>query len=123
MSEILSYFEGTGIRVLQDETIMIGTFISPEGKISGRNRAHSAFKILEGTEKIRPVIVLDHQPNAIDEAAENGVDLQLRTHPQRTAFSFNYIVGLATTHITVSSTKEPLKAVVSSWHLHLEIPG
>ena len=52
-------------------------------------------KILEGTEKGSPVIVLDHQPNAIDEAAKNSVDLQLSGHPQRTAFSFNYIVGLA----------------------------
>ena len=115
MSEILSYFEGTGIRVLQDETIMIGDIYIAGRKDIRENERIPLSKILEGTEKIRPVIVLDHQPNAIDEAAENGVDLQLSGHTHNgQLFPFNYIVGLANhTHYGIVD-EGALKAVVSS---------
>jgi len=96
MSKVLSYFEGTGIKVLRDETAMAGDIY-----IAGRKDIREAdriplSKILEGTEKGSPVIVLDHQPNAIDEAAKNSVDLQLSGHTHNgQLFPFNYIVGLA----------------------------
>lgn len=96
MSEILSYFQGTGIRVLQDEMIIIDDFyLAGRKDIRERDRADLK-KIIDGADKERPIIVLDHQPNAIDEAAENGVDLLLSGHTHNgQLFPFNYIVGLA----------------------------
>ena len=96
LSKTLSYFEGTGIRVLQDEMIIINDFyLAGRKDIRERGRADLK-KILDGADKELPIIVLDHQPNAIDEAAENGVDLLLSGHTHNgQLFPFNYIVGLA----------------------------
>lgn len=115
ISKVLSYFEGTGIRVLQDEMIMIDDFyLAGRKDIRERDRA-ALEKILEGADKERPIIVLDHQPNAIDEAAENGVDLLLSGHTHNgQLFPFNYIVGLANhTHYGIVEDGT-FKAVVSS---------
>ena len=115
ISKVLSYFEGTGIRVLQDEMIMIDDFyLAGRKDIRERDRA-ALEKILEGADKERPIIVLDHQPNAIDEAAENGVDLLLTGHTHNgQLFPFNYIVGLANhTHYGIVEDGT-FKAVVSS---------
>ena len=115
ISKVLSYFEGTGIRVLQDEMIMIDDFyLAGRKDIRERDRA-ALEKILEGADKERPIIVLDHQPNAIDEAAENGVDLLLSGHTHNgQLFPFNYIVGLANhTHYGIVEDGT-FNAVVSS---------
>lgn len=115
ISKVLSHFEGSGIRVLQDEMIMIDDFYLV-GRKDIRERDRAALeKILEGADKERPVIVLDHQPNAIDEAAENGVDLQLSGHTHNgQLFPFNYIAGLVNhTHYGIVEDGT-FKAVVSS---------
>lgn len=115
LSKILSYFEGTGIRVLQDEMVVINDFyIAGRKDIRERDRA-DLIKILDGADKERPIIVLDHQPNAIDEAAENGVDLLLSGHTHNgQLFPFNYIVGLANhTHYGIVE-QGAFTAIVSS---------
>ena len=115
ISKVLSYFEGTGIRVLQDQMIKIGDiYLAGRKDIREKDRV-PLFKILEGAEREHPVIVLDHQPNAIDEAIENGVDLLLSGHTHNgQLFPFNYIVGLANhTHYGIVD-EGALKAVVSS---------
>lgn len=115
MSEILSYFEGTGIRVLQDEMIIINDFyLAGRKDIREKERAELSV-IIDGADKERPIIVLDHQPNAIDEAAENGVDLLLSGHTHNgQLFPFNFLVGLANhTHYGIVE-QGTLKAIVSS---------
>ena len=122
MSKVLSYFEGTGIKVLRDETAMAGDIY-----IAGRKDIREAdriplSKILEGTEKGSPVIVLDHQPNAIDEAAKNSVDLQLSGHTHNgQLFPFNYIVGLAN-HTLRYRRRWRIQSYSKFWARYVEIP-
>lgn len=115
MSELLFYFDGTGIRVIQDEMVTIKDFyLAGRKDITERDRAPLS-DILQNADKNRPIIVLDHQPNAIDEAIENGVDLQLSGHTHNgQIFPFNFLVGLANhTHYGLHEEGE-FKAVVSS---------
>lgn len=115
ISKILSYFKGTSIRVLHDEMVMVGDiYLAGRKDIREKERAPLS-EILKGAGSDRPVIVLDHQPNAIDESAENGVDILLSGHTHNgQLFPFNYIVGLANhTHYGIVD-QGAFKAVVSS---------
>lgn len=115
MSELLSYFDGTNIQVIQDEMVTIkDIYLAGRKDMTESNRAPLS-DILHSADKKRPIIVLDHQPNAIDEAIENGVDLQFSGHTHNgQIFPFNYIVGLANhTHYGLHEEGE-FKAVVSS---------
>mgnify|MGYP002351905111 FL=1 len=115
ISKILSYFKGTSIRVLHDEMVMVGDiYLAGRKDIREKERAPLS-EILKGARSDRPVIVLDHQPNAIDESAENGVDILLSGHTHNgQLFPFNYIVGLANhTHYGIVD-QGAFKAVVSS---------
>ena len=115
MSKTISYFEGTGIRVLQDEMIKINDFYLIGRKDIWQEGRADLEKILDGADKEQPLIVLDHQPNAIDEAADNGVDLLLSGHTHNGQLvPFNYIVGLANhTHYGIVE-QGTFRAIVSS---------
>lgn len=115
MSEILSYFNGTNIQVIQDEIIAIKDIYLVGRKDMTEIYRKPLSEILHSADKNRPIIVLDHQPNAIDEAIENGVDLQFSGHTHNgQIFPFNYIVGLANhTHYGLHEDGE-FNAVVSS---------
>ena len=115
ISKLLSYFEGTEIRVIQDEMLSIGDiYLAGRKDLRESDRAPLS-QILNGADKSRPIIVLDHQPNAIDEAIENKVDFQLSGHTHNgQLFPFNYIASLANhTHYGLHEEGE-FKAVISS---------
>jgi len=115
MSKILSYFDDTETIVLQDEMVIIKD-INLVGRkdLHARERAPLS-KILGEANKNKPIILLDHQPNTIDESINNGVDLQLSGHTHNgQLFPFNYIAGLANhTHYGMVESGN-FKAVVSS---------
>jgi len=115
ISELLSYFDGTGIRVIQDEMLSIGDIYLAGRKDIGVGDRAPLSQILYGADRSRPIIVMDHQPNAIDEAIENHVDFQLSGHTHNgQLFPFNYITGLVNhTHYGLHKEGE-FKAVISS---------
>ncbi|MFA7228553.1 MAG: hypothetical protein WC061_05910, partial [Melioribacteraceae bacterium] len=50
-------------------------------------------ELLSGIDKSLPVIMMDHQPFALNEASENGIDLQLSGHTHNgQLWPLNYIV-------------------------------
>jgi len=115
MTKILSYFNNTGIKVLQDEMITI-----KEIQVVGRKDIHAKerallSKILNGADKNKPIIILDHQPNTIDESIDNGADLQLSGHTHNgQLFPFNYIVRLVNhSHYGIVESGN-FKAIVTS---------
>lgn len=83
----IAWLEKAGIRVLQDDAILVdGSFY-----VAGRNDPSSARfgrvrePLKELLEKCRvdsskPIILLDHQPVHLEEAAAAGIDLQLSGH-------------------------------------------
>lgn len=85
--QITNFLKSNGLAVLRDEITT-----SAEGKIyiAGRNDYRSGHfdtgnrkkleEILRGIDPAKPLILLDHQPQAVAEAKETGVDLMLSGH-------------------------------------------
>jgi len=82
----VSYLREHGVTVLRDSsTVLPGgvTIIGREDRsvvtMAGRTRK-TLKELMTGVDASRPVIVLDHQPFHLEEAAEAGADLQLSGH-------------------------------------------
>jgi len=96
-----SYLEETGIRVLRDEAVKVGESLYIVGRedrssslFTGRKRA-SLRELLANIPQGCPVLVMDHQPVNLDEAKENGVDIQVSGHTHHgQLFPLNYITQL-----------------------------
>lgn len=117
----IPYIESKGIRLLRDETIIIGDSIQVTGRIDRDSRRFfgserkALSELLKETDPSIPVIVLDHQPLRLDEAEKNGVDLQLSGHTHNgQMWPLNYLtkkiyevsyghLKKGNTHIIVSS--------------------
>lgn len=86
VEEAYSYLTGHGITVLRDSVAQIADslFIVGREDRSRKNFAGSSRKsldeIMEHVDRSWPVILMDHQPLRLSEAAEQGVDLQLSGH-------------------------------------------
>jgi len=89
LSETISYFKDANIKFLQDESIKVADSFY----IVGRNdpaqirstgeEVKSLGEIMEDVDKLLPIIVLNHRPDDLKEAEEEGVDLQLSGHTHR----------------------------------------
>lgn len=115
ISKTLSYFDDTKINVLQDKMVSIGDiYLVGRKDIHAEARAPLS-KILDGADKNRPIIILEHQTNTIDESIDNGADLQLSGHTHNgQLFPFSYIVRLVNhSHYGIVESGD-FKAVVSS---------
>jgi predicted MPP superfamily phosphohydrolase len=85
--EITGYFQSLGLTALRDEAT---PGIEDKIYIAGRNDYGSRHvnmeqrkplaEILFGLDTAKPIILLDHQPQAVSEAQEAGVDLMLSGH-------------------------------------------
>ncbi|MDR1626887.1 MAG: metallophosphoesterase [Spirochaetia bacterium] len=69
-----------GVRMLIDETVETGGFT-----LVGRNDRRagvrkSILELIEGLDKTKPLIMMDHQPYNLELAQEAGIDLQLSGH-------------------------------------------
>jgi len=96
--QTIPYIESKGIRVLKDEKIELEGGIQVIGRLDRDSRRfhqqnrRSLDSLLQGTDPLRPVIVLDHQPFNLEEAEQNGVDLQLSGHTHNgQMWPLNYI--------------------------------
>ncbi|MGE5405187.1 MAG: metallophosphoesterase, partial [Candidatus Saccharibacteria bacterium] len=91
------YLQAAGIRVLQDQDQLIdGRFYLVGRGNLGHHAGDQARKelsvVLSGINKKLPVIMLDHNPSALEEALQKGVDLQLSGHThQGQMFPNNFI--------------------------------
>ncbi len=85
LSESLAVYEEANVRILIDEVVQLENFY-----VAGRNdvsqKRQDLGELLQGVDKNKPVILLDHQPVALDEAQANGVDLQLSGHTHKGQF-------------------------------------
>lgn len=80
------YLEAHGITMMRDTTIKIGDSFYLVGRddreklrITGKKRK-TFDELLTGVDKSLPIILLDHQPFALRQTAENGIDLQISGH-------------------------------------------
>ena len=83
IDKALPLLEQTGIYLLRDSTAAIG-----DVTIIGRNdrsnqHRKSVEQLMQGVTRDNYIILLDHQPYHLEEAEENGIDLQLSGHTHR----------------------------------------
>ena len=83
----LDYLRRGGVRVLQDEAVLVGGAFwlvgrrDPDSLRRGERRLPIA-EIMDraGVDRTLPIVLLDHQPRHLEQAAEAEVDLQLSGH-------------------------------------------
>lgn len=100
IAETVSFMEKHKIKVLRDEAVEInGSFILAGREDRSINRftdrkRKTLEEILRGKNTMLPVILMDHQPSAIDESVKNGIDLHLSGHTHNgQLWPINYITG------------------------------
>ena len=110
------YIRDHGIMMLRDSSVFVDEsfYIVGRDDISSQKR-RSLTELMKEVDKKYPVILMDHQPFHLEEAIENGVDIQLSGHTHYgQMWPFNYITKmvyklaygyrkLGTTHFYVSS--------------------
>ena len=82
----VQYLRDHGITVLRDSTIkiderfyVVGRDDRSVNRFNGHRRK-SLDELMTGLDQKLPVILMDHQPFALDEAVSSGIDLQLSGH-------------------------------------------
>ena len=93
IQKTLPYLQSIHIRVLMDENITLSNGIQLVGRIdhsAGRRQPLSG--LLSGIDPDKPIIVMNHQPFNLQEAADAKVDLHLSGHTHHgQLWPFNYI--------------------------------
>jgi hypothetical protein len=86
------YLESLNIKLLRDTVLLIGNKFYLAGRddkdmtrFNGKKRK-TLHEILTGVDHQLPIILMDHQPFHLEEAVENGVDLQLSGHTHHGQF-------------------------------------
>jgi predicted MPP superfamily phosphohydrolase len=100
IKEFAEQMNAIGIEVLMDRTVLIEDSFYVIGR---KDKAVERFgadgrmdleTLLTGLDKSRPLILMDHQPYALDKAASAGVDVMLSGHTHRGQMAPNhYITG------------------------------
>lgn len=81
------YISKAGIHELRDQMVLVDSSFYVIGRDDRTNRKRIDLKtIMKGVDKSKPVILMDHQPWKLEEAEQNGVDLQLSGHTHNGQF-------------------------------------
>jgi uncharacterized protein len=98
--EAQRYLENHNVTVLRDSAVILPEGITLIGRedITGqqmfRKKRKSLGELLAGVDTLKPVIVMDHQPNRLKETAGYPVDLQVSGHTHHgQLWPFNYITN------------------------------
>lgn len=82
----IQYLEQNGVTVVRDTAVLINNSFYLIGRedihqkwTTGKDRK-TLEQLKEGVDTLKPIILLDHQPNRLNEAEEAGIDLQLSGH-------------------------------------------
>jgi predicted MPP superfamily phosphohydrolase len=121
-----AYLTDHGVTVLRDESIKIGDAFFLVGRedrsisrFSGQQRK-GLNELLALVDKSYPVILMDHQPFGLEEAANQGISLQLSGHTHYgQLWPLNYIVNsiyeLAWGHKRIGDTHFYVSSGVGTW--------
>ncbi|KAB2954288.1 metallophosphoesterase [Heliorestis acidaminivorans] len=96
--DIIVHLEEAGVTVLQDEYKKVDDRFYIVGR-DDRSRHHfagsarkSLAEVMTDVEQGLPILLMDHQPLDLEEAVEQGVDLQVSGHTHRgQLFPFNFV--------------------------------
>jgi uncharacterized protein len=86
IKKTLPYLRGININVLRDQVVVLPNGVQLVGRDDRDSRRmgdggrKSLAQLMEGLDKSFPVLVMNHQPFALEEAEKEGVDLHLSGH-------------------------------------------
>jgi predicted MPP superfamily phosphohydrolase len=100
IEEFIALMGKAGIPVLTDETVKIADsfyIVGRKDKAAGSSRFGKKGRLpvrelVEDLDQSLPLIMMDHQPSAISEAADNGIDLSLHGHTHRGQMAPNHFL-------------------------------
>jgi predicted MPP superfamily phosphohydrolase len=75
-----AFIERAGIRLLQDESVVIDDALTLVGRKDSRRSREPLAELLAGARRDLPTILLVHRPQEFDQARAGGVDIQLSGH-------------------------------------------
>ncbi|WP_043932135.1 metallophosphoesterase [Bacillus sp. EB01] len=82
--EIVKEMEKAGITVLEDEVLTVQNQLTIAGRKDPTDHTRASLtEFFGGTDLSLPVILMDHQPIALDEAEKAGIDVLLSGHTHR----------------------------------------
>lgn len=84
--------ENSGIKVLIDSYTQVDGKFYVVGRNDAYTRRRALSAVMEGVDRKLPIILLDHQPVALKEAADNGIDLMLSGHTHHGQFFPNHLL-------------------------------
>ena len=76
----LDFYNRAGIRLLRDSTLSVGDLVIAGRDDRANRKRKSTKQLLDGVDKSKFIILLDHQPYHLEESLQNGVDFQLSGH-------------------------------------------
>lgn len=87
IAESQKFIESAGITLLQDsvQLVLNSFYIIGRDDLSNPNRKPLS-ELVKNLDQSKPIILLDHQPKNLNDAAENNIDLQLSGHTHRGQF-------------------------------------
>lgn len=101
VNDAVEYLNRHNIHMIRDSYVKIDNSFYVVGREDWNSKRFADYsrkplnEILDGIDKSLPVIMMDHQPFQLNEAMENGIDLQLSGHIHNgQLWPVNYIVGM-----------------------------
>jgi len=101
VNDAVEYLNRHNIHMIRDSYVKIDNSFYVVGREDRDSKRFADYsrkplnEILEGIDKSLPVIMMDHQPFQLNEAMENGIDLQLSGHTHNgQLWPVNYIMGM-----------------------------
>ena len=76
----LDFYNRAGIKLLRDSTLSLGDLVIVGRDDRSKRNRKSTKQLLEGVDKSKFIILLDHQPYHLEESQQNGIDFQLSGH-------------------------------------------
>ncbi|MFF2091857.1 metallophosphoesterase [Paenibacillus sp. NPDC058174] len=100
IEQFVAEMDAIGIRVLRDENVLIADSFYIIGRkdasaASGRNDKSGRLPIrslVAEVDAALPLIMMDHQPSDLEQAAVNGIDLSLSGHTHRGQMAPNHLI-------------------------------
>jgi predicted MPP superfamily phosphohydrolase len=92
---LCAYLEKHGIKMLRDTMVTVDSFLQVAGRDDRQNHNRLPLsQIIANKNNKLPLILIDHQPANLQEAEDNGVDLQLSGHTHNgQVWPLEYIVN------------------------------
>lgn len=84
IQELIDALEASGMKVLYDEKLVVGDFLTLIGRRDRNDRTRESLTtLMKESDPAKPVILMDHQPYELEAAERHGVDLVVSGHTHR----------------------------------------